>query len=584
MHRRAKEESSCETNCGAAKNTPMGERKEKPLVKHRHAEQILQALDHYRKEGVFTDVVLMMDGQEFPCHHATLSANSAYFRAMFASGLKAGRQDVVNLQNISASTMGLILDYMHGKDVVIQEDNVEGLLKLSDLLQISKLQEACINFLEDQLHPSNCFSIKKLAENFCVPFLVEKSERLILGSLGEVSRHEEFLDLEARELAKYLAEEQLAVLTEEVVFEVAMRWVRHDASARKGVLRDLLQCVRLPLLDPCYFVEKVEMDELIRASKECLPLLREARKAYVLGTEVGSLWSRPRRFMELAETIVVVGGCNKKGRGKLPFVDMFHPASGQWKPLSTMPGYTKSEFATCTLKNDMYISGGHINSSEVWTLSPKLNTWIKVACLKKGRWRHKMVAAQGKIYAVGGYDSCDRLASVECYDPFYNTWTPVAPLVEAISSAAVASCLGQLYVIGGAVDDSSNTNKVQCYDPATNQWTLLSPAPFSQRCINAVTLNNLIYVVGGLLNKIFCYDPQKDTWSEVAYLPGPLESCGVATCAGKIYILGGRDENGEDTEKVFAFDVATGKVEPQPPLQRCTSYHGCVTVLRHITR
>lgn len=46
-----------------------------------------------------------------------------------------------------------------------------------------------------------------------------------------------------------------------------------------------------------------------------------------------------------------------------------------------------------------------------------------------------------------------------------------------------------------------------------------------------------------------------------------------------MYILGGRDENGEGTENAFVFDPKTGKVEAEPPLQRSTSYHGCVTIL-----
>ncbi|XP_015273696.1 PREDICTED: kelch-like protein 35 [Gekko japonicus] len=523
MHRRAKEDSGYATNHGAGRNPSLDLSREKLPAMLCHAEQILQALDSYRREGIFTDVVLAMDGQEFPCHRATLSANSAYFRAMFAGGPKEGRQDVVDLRKIPAPAMGLVLDYMYGRNVVVREDNVEGILELSNLLQIPKLQEACVDFLEGHLHPSNCLGLRRFADTFSIPSLAEKSKRVVLDGFVEVSRREEFLDLEAGELAEYLADERLAVPKEEVVFEAAMRWVRRDAATRRGALRDLLECVRLPLLDPCYFVEKVETDKLIRASRECLPLMQEARKGCLLGNEVGSPWSQPRRFTELAEMIVVIGGCDRKGLLKLPFVDMFHPASGQWKPLASMPGCIKSEFAACALKNDVYISGGHIGSRDVWMLSPKLNTWIKVACLRKGRWRHKMAALLGKIYAVGGYDGFDQLDSVECYDSFCNTWTAVASLAEAVSSAAVASCLGRLYVIGGAVGSSTNTEKVQCYNPATNQWSLLSPTPFNLRCMNAITLNNLIYVVGGLLKKIFCYDPRKDTWSEVASLHGPLK-------------------------------------------------------------
>lgn len=44
-----------------------------------------------------------------------------------------------------------------------------------------------------------------------------------------------------------------------------------------------------------------------------------------------------------------------------------------------------------------FFSGGHISSNDVWVLSSQLNVWIKVACLQKGRWRHKMATLQGKV-------------------------------------------------------------------------------------------------------------------------------------------------------------------------------------------
>lgn len=64
------------------------------------------------------------------------------------------------------------------------------------------------------------------------------------------------------------------------------------------------------------------------------------------------------------------------------------------------------------------------------------------------------------MYAVGGYDGQSRLSSVECYDSFSNRWTEVAPMKEAVSSPAVASCAGKLFVIGGGPDDDTCSDKV----------------------------------------------------------------------------------------------------------------------------
>lgn len=43
-----------------------------------------------------------------------------------------------------------------------------------------------------------------------------------------------------------------------------MRWIRHDAAARKGRAADLLACIRLPLLKPQYITDCVASNEIVR--------------------------------------------------------------------------------------------------------------------------------------------------------------------------------------------------------------------------------------------------------------------------------------------------------------------------------
>lgn len=61
----------------------------------------------------------------------------------------------------------------------------------------------------------------------------------------------------------------------------------------------------------------------------------------------------------------------------------------------------------------------------MWKYNSALDKWIQVECLKTARWRHKMAAHGGKVYALGGFDGVQRLANVEAYDPFHNCWTQV---------------------------------------------------------------------------------------------------------------------------------------------------------------
>ncbi|XP_039601369.1 kelch-like protein 35 [Polypterus senegalus] len=548
-----------------------------------HAEQILQVLNNYRQNGIFTDVVLQVGTVEFPCHRAALSANSIYFRAMFHSNLKESCQDKVKIHDISPSNMEALLNFMYEGKVDIHEDNVESIFLASDHLQINVVRDACVKFLEKQIDPSNCLGILKLARSFSVHTLTEKCTKFLFEDFAEVFKHEEFLLLSDVELVEFLCSERLTVEHEAVV-DAVIRWLHHDVPARKVHLKNLLALVQLPLLDPVYFVNKIEMDEVIMKSEECWPLLQEARRYHIFGNEVMSTRTHPRRFLGMTEMLVVIGGCDKKGFFQLSCTEKYNFETKKWTPAATVPGGLKSEFAVCTLQNDIYVSGGHINSKAVWRYMSKLDAWVQVAPLNKGRWRHKMVALQGKIYVVGGFDGNGRVASVECYNSFTNEWHPVAALLEAVSSAAVTTCHNKLFVIGGAVNDQTNTNQVQCYDPDEDKWIHMAPTPFYLRCLNAVTLDKTIYVVGGLMEKMYSYVPEKNLWSEAVTLPGPLESCGMAICHGKMYILGGRNEQGMGTDKVFSFEPSSGEFTEEPPMPRCLIYHGCVTVTQPLKK
>uniref|UniRef100_A0A672K693 BTB domain-containing protein n=1 Tax=Sinocyclocheilus grahami TaxID=75366 RepID=A0A672K693_SINGR len=50
-----------------------------------HSESVLQVFNEFRDSRLFTDVIISVQGREFPCHRAMLSACSSYFRAMFCN-------------------------------------------------------------------------------------------------------------------------------------------------------------------------------------------------------------------------------------------------------------------------------------------------------------------------------------------------------------------------------------------------------------------------------------------------------------------------------------------------------------------
>lgn len=61
--------------------------------------------------------------------------------------------------------------------------------------------------------------------------------------------------------------------------------------------------------------------------------------------------------MGRAEVIVVIGGCDRNGFSRLSFTEKLNPYTKDWVPGATIPGYSKSEFASCELQNEVYVSG-----------------------------------------------------------------------------------------------------------------------------------------------------------------------------------------------------------------------------------
>lgn len=278
---------------------------EVPCAGRCHAQRVLQTLNTYRRSGTLTDVVLRAGGRDFPCHRAALSAASAYFHSLFAAGRPERGPAVVPVAAEApgtspagaAAALAVVLDYVYGAGVRLrEEDEAAAVLALAERLGVAGLREACVRFLEGSLRAANSLALRRVAVAFSLAPLAERCGRVLRQAFVEVARHADFLELAPDEVAALLADPALGVAREEAVFEAAMRWVRHDAPARRGQLRRLLEHVRLPLLAPAYFLEKVEADELLQACGECRPLLLEARACFILGREAGALRTRPRRY------------------------------------------------------------------------------------------------------------------------------------------------------------------------------------------------------------------------------------------------------------------------------------------------
>lgn len=146
--------------------------------------------------------------------------------------------------------------------------------------------DACSNFLNEALHPENCVGILRLADTHSLDNLKQQVKKYIIQNFTQVLNSDEFLELPLDVLYHVLKSDDLCVTEEAEVFETVINWVRYKIPERLSFLPLVLESVRLPLLDPWYFVETVEADPLIRQCPDIFPLLQEARMYHLSGNEV----------------------------------------------------------------------------------------------------------------------------------------------------------------------------------------------------------------------------------------------------------------------------------------------------------
>ncbi|CAI6363557.1 unnamed protein product [Macrosiphum euphorbiae] len=447
----------------------------------------------------------------------------------------------------------------------VTEENVLGLLPAADLLQLQGVKDACCDFLQSQLCPTNCIGINTLADLHSCKKLITRSEIYIHQHFSEVFGGDEFLSLSSEQVIKLISNNRLPVSSDEKVFESVISWVKYDLGSRQCILPQLMEHVRLPLTSKEYILKNVIEEPLILNcfkcyhygfealntinSEEFIPQIvrnipRHGEKVLLVigGNEFGprnSLeWFDPRTDQwhfgpelitdRCVNSLVVINdnfvfdvGCNASHRS-VYMLDL-SSESPCWQPSVDM--LVERRLSGFGVINDkIYAVGGlddmfgNLQSAEVFDYNTQ--AWRMICSMTSIRSSFGVGVLNELLYVVGGHDEYRRsLDTVECYNPSMDMWRPVANMRIRRSCAGVGVLNGVLYAVGGH-DGSDCLSSVEAYKPSTGVWTSIADMIIPRKYPEAVALDGLLYVVGGLsassfFDSVECYNPNTNTWAMV---------------------------------------------------------------------
>lgn len=212
--------------------------------------------------------------------------------------------------------------------------------------------------------------------------------------------------------------------------------------------------------------------------------------------------------------VYAVGGYDANDQ-PLPVVETLDPRFGRWTTSRPLPE-PRGGVAAAALGGLLYVAGGIVPAGDgefratasMIVYDPARNTWRPAAPMRAARERHRLVAAGGFLYAVGGRSGGPSLDTVERYDPRSDSWRAISPMHESrVLPCLVETRIGDrpvLAAVGGAMFDDAGfvtaRRTTEVLDLTTGRWTLLDvPLPIvrvSHDC--AVQPDGTILAVGGV--------------------------------------------------------------------------------------
>ena len=255
-----------------------------------------------------------------------------------------------------------------------------------------------------------------------------------------------------------------------------------------------------------------------------------------------------------AASAVVDGHMFVIGGNPRDALNRYDPTTDHWDQLAPVPGNGIDEGGAAVVNGKIYAVGNPFDSF-VRIYDPVTNAWTMGAAMPTSRRGSVVVAAGGKVYAIGGCDAnFNGFGTVEVYDPTGNTWAPRAPMPTPRGFAVGACVDGLIYVIGGRDDAATGWDAwrtVEVYNPVTDAWT--SKARMSTMRVGAgvAVVNGKMYVIGGFngsqyLASVEEYDPLANSWR---LLPSGLLTArgfaGAGVVYGKTYVIGGTGDAGD---------------------------------------
>jgi len=205
--------------------------------------------------------------------------------------------------------------------------------------------------------------------------------------------------------------------------------------------------------------------------------------------------------------------------------------------------------SAAVMDDHVYVAGGHSFSRDSYRFF-RLDgsSWIELPHMRYPRGGHALVAAAGRLYAIGGNTRLGDVAASEVYDPATGAWSDLPSLPTPRNHVSGFVFGANVCVAGGR---SPATTRVDCFNFESSAWVRLPDLPRPTSGAGATTLDNgSAVILGGqdagetTINDQFARLPNTDGWSSAGAMLMPRHGFELAMFQGRAWACGGGSQPG----------------------------------------
>ncbi|KAG1696933.1 Ring canal kelch [Nymphon striatum] len=371
---------------------------------------------------------------------------------------------------------------------------------------LDRVLDKVFTYVKDDLNVENVLSIRDLWMSCDKMEEVKICDQFIEKNLNDISKLQIFKMIEFNYLKLLMKSNNLVVLDEKRIYEIAIEWLNVDIQTRQQFGQQLMENVRFPLM-PYEFLLQISEYEIIQNAKAMKRIMESAqysiKKQFRIGQNIlTSVDITPRRYgnvfaneEELNERLLCIGGVNVKS------IEMCTDLGSIWNKYDQMDP-RRTEFASCTYENYIILIGGYGAEQSCTKYNPKNKTFIELEPLPDRRAAHVATIINSQLFICGGswYNSTEKsLISLNLIRTKCSIVFEKAAWGEA-SETGQTDSREQLYGSaqrGAEVKVGMYSNSCEYYCPQEDTWRPLLKMK-EERC-NAGSCydnNKFIYVVG----------------------------------------------------------------------------------------